>query len=225
MVCLCKSFHKHYICGQEFSSELFSCAHQHLVYVWKFYHMLDTLYVCQNPGFQSRFPFQHLNMVVCHLPFLCFLPSNTFWNPKEIAWCWNWNIWLNFLRVTGWLRDFLPIYRLSRLAKMKMGREGMSTRHIGIPGQHCLAGQLSLTKFMLFIWGAQAQESAAQPLMTFMIFSRGPLHQNERYREKLCVFGEFLVFDSNPCYADEHNLVKILLPKFQRQKIHHNVAV
>ena len=122
-------------------------------------------------------------------------------------------------------RPFLPIYRLSRLAKMKMVREGMSTRHIGIPGQHCLAGQLSLTKFMLFIWGAQAQESAAQPLMTFMIFSRGPLHQNERYREKLCVFGEFLVFDSNPCYAGEHNLVKILLPKFQRQKRHHHVAV
>ena len=158
-------------------------------------------------------------MTVCHLPFFCFLPQIPSGMVSKLKYRGQFHTGGKMVE-----RSFLPIYWLSRLAKMKMGREGMSTRHIGIPGQHCLAGQLSLTKFMLFIWGAQAQESAAQPLMTFMIFSTGP-PKCGRWIEKLCAFGEFLVFDSNPCYAGEHNLVKILLPGFQRQKRRHHVAV
>ena len=224
MACLCKSFHKHYICGQEFSSEIFSCANQHLVYVWKFYHMLDTLYVCQNPGFQSWFPFQHLNMVVCHLPFFCFLPSNTFWNPKEIAWCWNWNIWLNFLRVVGWLRDlfcrstgFLDWQKWKWDAKAWV--RGISVFLVSIAW---LANCLWPNLCFLF---EERKRRNLRPSPWWHLWFSAQGHQNERYREKLCAFGEFLVFDSNPCYVGEHNLVKILPPKSQRQKRHHRVAV
>ena len=83
-------------------------------------------------------------------------------------------------------RPFLPIYRLSRLAKMKMGREGMSTRHIGIPDQHCIGRPTVFDQIYAF-YLRSASAGICGPALDDIYDFQQRATKNERYRERNCV--------------------------------------